>query len=857
MIFERSLFPFKEVVINDKKIFAHIDKNLEPEMLIDHLMLTVKYIEKIYQDKNLDNVFKNLATIFWDKSDYLKEIWEEMLLNAFFMHDIGKLNINFQIIKMKNKEFKKNPFIQNSKHSNFSSIIYLNYYYEKIVNLYDEGKIDDDSFTKLFFFLILNSYIISRHHSKTEDFPSEFYRNFMEGDYERLVENIKLYCPNLKYEINLENDLKGIIIENDDAKIGSDTWKEMFEKNEWDIIYVYLYIKLCYSLLVSGDFYATHEYISGKPISSLNLLTDIDEYIQYFQNTEVYKGIMEHKRTGNFFDKNDINYYRSEMFLEAESNLKLNKDKNIFFLEAPTGSGKTITSVNLALRLLKENRELNKIFYIFPFNTLVEQTYNSLTEIFAKEKIGVINSITPIKEEAKNDEDGQQQVDYESSLLNRQFIHSPVILTTHVHFFDTLFGVDRESSFALPHLANSVVIIDEVQSYRNKIWKEIIIFLNKYAELLNIKIIIMSATLPDLSVFLDDKIEIPSLIQNREKYFRNPLFKDRVTLDFSLLETEYEEEELLTLLKEKIVSEYNKTKKIVIEFIKKKKAIKFYQDFLEDYPELEKHTFLITGDDNKFERKRIIEETKNPQRKAMILIATQVIEAGVDIDMDIGFKNISILDAEEQFLGRINRSCKKRDCKAYFFKLDEAKTLYKNDKRIDKSLTLSNKEMRNILKEKNFNYFYGTVLKNLDIASKKPTDENLESFKKEQLSLLKFQNINERMKLIDNNLETKMLFLGRELLVEGKTISGKEVWKEFKELYLNNEMDYAEKKVKLSKIMEKVDLFSYNIPFTISLLTNDKIGEHILYIEDGEKYFFNGKFDSSKLGNIETDSFIL
>lgn len=198
------------------------------------------------------------------------------------------------------------------------------------------------------------------------------------------------------------------------------------------------------------------------------------------------------------------------MFLEAEQNLGKNIKENILFLEAPTGSGKTITSINLALKLLEKNRELNKIFYIFPFNTLVEQTNASLREIFQgsflEENISVINSITPIKE--VENEDGRDQIDYERSLLNRQFIHSPIVLTTHVHFFENLFGIDRESSFALPHLANSVVIMDEIQSYKNKIWKEIIIFLKKYAEILNIKIIIMSATLPNLSFLLNSEAQI-------------------------------------------------------------------------------------------------------------------------------------------------------------------------------------------------------------------------------------------------------------------------------------------------------------------------------------------------------------
>ena len=89
----------------------------------------------------------------------------------------------------------------------------------------------------------------------------------------------------------------------------------------------------------------------------------------------------------------------------------------------------------------------------------------------------------------------------------------------------------------------------------------------------------------------------------------------------------------------------------------------------------------------------------------MILVATQVIEAGVDIDMDIGFKDISRLDSEEQFMGRINRSGKK-DGVVYFFNLDEAKSIYKEDVRGDERVTLMVPEIRTFLETKNFSAFY-------------------------------------------------------------------------------------------------------------------------------------------------------
>ena len=849
MIFEREIYPLEKYFTETDKIYAHISENKNPETLKEHLNLVIKYAEKIYKDKNLENVFQNFKNIFLKDIPELKEIWEEMILNVFYMHDIGKTNRNFQLNKMKNSYFKKNIYVQSSKHSNLSGVIYLNYFFEKIFDLCINGKIKEENTTILLYFLILNTYIILRHHSETESFTENFYENFLNGEYEILFEDIKNYCPNILYELKKEYEIDKIL-ERDDFKIGSSSWEKIFIKNEWDIINVYIYVKFIYALLVSADFYATHEYTSGNPVETFNLLTNIDEYINFFHNTEVYKGIKKHKQTGTFFDKSNINYYRSEMFLEAEKNLKKDIDKNIFFLEAPTGSGKTIISVNLALTLLKENKKLNKIFYIFPFNTLVEQTYNSLTEIFHKDNIAVINSITPIKKEEIDDEDGSRQIDYEKSLLNRQFIHFPVILTTHVHLFNNLFGTDRESSFSLPHLANSVIIIDEIQSYRNKIWKEIIIFLQKYAEVLNIKIIIMSATLPNLSVLLEERINIPNLIQERDKYFKNPIFKERVHLNFEFLEKEYEREELLNLLENRIIEEYkNKDKKIVIEFIKKQSAIDFYNALAGKYSELDNDIFLITGDDNKLERKRIIDETKNSSRKGIILIATQVIEAGVDIDMDIGFKNISILDAEEQFLGRINRSCKKIGCTVYFFELDKGSGIYKHDERTPANLTLENENMRGVLKSKDFEKFYNIVLQELEKETKKYKEDSIDVFRERKLGYLNFKEVFERMKLINDNMRTKMLFLSRDIQTGREKISGNEIWQEFKNIFLDKDMGYAERQIKLSEIMEKVDLFSYNIPDILlkNISINDKIGENIIFIENGEEYFTNGKFDRNKL----------
>lgn len=96
----------------------------------------------------------------------------------------------------------------------------------------------------------------------------------------------------------------------------------------------------------------------------------------------------------------------------------------------------------------------------------------------------------------------------------------------------------------------------------------------------------------------------------------------------------------------------------MIEFIKKQSAMDFYNMFIEENEIDGLKIALMTGDDNIHERKKIINEVKAESGK-ILLIATQVVEAGVDIDMDIGYKDTSKIDSEEQFMGRINRSAKR------------------------------------------------------------------------------------------------------------------------------------------------------------------------------------------------------
>lgn len=875
-------FNYDQYISKDKNIYAHIHGDRK-ETLKEHLELSLKYFGIIIKKKKLDNVFLNIEeTLLKDKlSDKGKSLYRQMLINTIYMHDIGKINCNFQYIKMDNLEFENNKGneVNNSKHSMLSALIYIDFFYKKI----KEHEIKDDK-NLLLIFLLLNSYVISKHHGSLDSF-TDFRKKFLEHDGEgwRLyTEQLHIFNDVYQDDIILTKGLLTKIFELVNKNLDMDRTDTY--SNEIDQIAIstgiFIYVRFLCSLLLASDYYATSEFKNGNEIVIFGEIDDINRFYSFYKDTEINRNIREYeqisyKKTKNFDDIKDINILRNEMFLDTEQNLIQNLDKNIFYLEAPTGSGKSNVSFNLSFKLIEKSNHLNKIFYVYPFNTLVEQNIGSLKKVFKYEnvmdEIAIINSVVPIKERISNiegrksttktwqdfivsekrlsqiDEQEESDIinpDYEISLLDRQFLHYPIVLTTHVSIFKYFFGTSKSDIFPLYQLANSVIVLDEIQSYRNSIWKEIITFLNYYAEMLNIKIIIMSATLPNLNKLLESNIETINLINERNKYFNNKLFKARVKLDFSLLELN---DDIFNNLIEHVIytAKNNKGKKILIEFIKKKTAKDFYDSLINRKDELKygknkRDIELLTGDDNSIERQKIIKKIDNNEN--IILVATQVIEAGVDIDMDIGYKDISTLDSEEQFLGRINRSCKNSGI-VYFFNLDSASEIYRNDVRKEKNLNLLSLNIREFLINKNFNEYYEYVLRELNKNAKRLNDKNFDEFINESVGKLNFEKIEKRMELIDEHFEYN-LFVGRIIKLEdGKVINGKVIWEEYTKLLKNNNLSYAEKKVKLSKIISKLNYFIYKVDIINSY--DERIGD-LYYIADGEKYFINDKFDRNE-----------
>jgi len=843
----------KKLVKNLNQYKAHKkskDNEIIYETLLAHTELTNKYFFKFWQSKNSDEIFDRFCDVFWQKENIdnklknkAKDLLKEIIMMIPIFHDIGKVNPNFQLMKLKVNDFKENEAYVNTHHSFLSSMFYMDYC-RKLV--YDE-KNEDEIVNLLAEFILYNGYIIARHHSELGSL-TEFTKliNLDDDTYfsklKRIINNEDIYSVKIDF---IKSDIEDMFrnlnkVDKDAEKVGKRSIKQG--------VYLSIYIRWLYSLLVASDYYATSEFMNEADFSENTDLNDIDKWDSVYENTDLLKNIRQYQQerypisNEELNTVTDINILRSEIFCEVEEKIKANTDENIFYLEAPTGSGKSNTAINASFKLMQHDKRLQKIFYIYPFNTLVEQNLETLEKVFAdnediKQNIAVINSITPIKVSEKDLNDNEEKDVYQKALLDRQFLNYPMILSTHVSLFNIIFGNRQSDVLAFYQLANSVIVLDEIQSYKNKIWAEIICYLKELAKMFNIKIIIMSATLPDLDILSRFQAQAVDLLENSSRFFAVDCFKNRVKLNYDLLKVDKDSilDELKTHLKQYLKSD----KKILIEFIKKKTAHDFWVDLQENEDFKDVQIEYLSGDDSIAERKRILDKVKKAT-DTIILVSTQVIEAGVDIDMDIGYKNISKLDSEEQFLGRINRSCKKEGI-AYFFEVDEASDIYKDDVRLSESIVLKDVNMQKILELKLFDEYYKKVLETTMGKYSYHFDEFIKD-----ISDLNYESISTHMKLIDDTQDMVQIYIIRTLCVDGEILDGKQIWDSYVDLWENGRktMSYAEWKIELSRITSKMNNFIYQVS-----KHNLRIGKfyeqmgNITCLEDGDKYFIKDKFN--------------
>ena len=829
---------FDRLIKNSSDYYAHLPKDGErrrPETLSEHSGLTYAYAQSIIESLSLKPVLSRLISLsippsLSKKADYIAREVETLFMQSIAFHDLGKVNHKFQQIKMKNvASCLKVSHDFKSDHSIISMYIFLAFYYSRTESLKDSDLQDYLDNAAVFF-----SYSICQHHS-----PS--LRNAQDASVwndERLFK-LSSYLP--LFNINL-SDIQCFhdYLLKDSASLFDVYNKLAISESSFAL---YALLKLNYSLLTACDYLATAHYMNGwkEMISDFGVIDDtmkdrlIKNVSSYKYNKAIYENMQLHCLNDDSLQEvsdSNLNLLRQSLAIEAIQNIRSHSAEHLFYLEAPTGSGKTNVSLLAASELLASDKSLNKVFYVFPFTTLITQTYKTIKDTLSLDE----SEMVEIHSKAFF-KTGKYEEDYKNYLDNL-FVNYPIVLLSHIRFFGILKTNDKELNYLFHRFANSVVVIDEIQSYSPSTWNTIAYFIVNYAKMLNIKFVIMSATLPKIGNVVD-KNKFVYLLRDKSLYFLNPNFCSRVKFDYSLLSMDKphdtdEKAHYLYQLKNILLdksSQYASSNVInpnsvyvIIEFIYKKTASDFYALFADNtfFDEI----FLLSGSILEPRRRDIIHKLKSSEyrEKKILLISTQVVEAGVDIDMDLGFKDKSLIDSEEQLAGRINRNVKKKGCMLYLFDCDRAASIYGTDERYKLMNEMDFKYYQMIIENKDFDDLYQKVIEKIIRNNKSKYTENIK-FLQQDILRLNFLRINGDLKLIDS--DSISVFVPLKLDIDyfkdhidalndlsipyDESVDGRDVWYRYESLIFNQDEDFVHNRINMKKIQGIMSYYIFSI----------------------------------------------
>lgn len=873
----------------EEKYLAHIPKKGEvknAETLGQHLKLVFEHSLEICRLHGLDAAVERLILESVKQLDFFqKEIAADFLMelftNAIAFHDFGKVNEYFQTDRMQNDDpmFKIAApvvFEPRSGHSQLGAFIFSVFHFDKIFKLSLTTDQSSDKTKLAALTLFFSNTILLHHSSKLTPPHKKVLGNPFVEKRGQLTKYLTLY-KGFPAATVFDNLAPGI----------EQFFNSFFQKPADFPLFALL--RLNFSLLTASDYLATWHYgygkcpetdqdwgvfSQGKRAALISAARTSKEY-----NADAYRFF----ETGDYVfqdpqeaSSQNLNTLRTEMAVRVLQQLEKHPNDLLFYLEAPTGGGKTNLSMLAVAELMRQNPELNKVFYVFPFTTLITQTHKAIKETLKleNEDIALLHSragfqtlseMDKAKKSAEGDEKATEEEnedgvygDRRRDFLQNLFVLYPFTLLTHVRFFDILKSKRKDNIYLMHRLANSVVVLDELQSYPPLQWDKMMFMLNEYGNFFNIRFILMSATLPRI-----DKIgavkqvspDMPTatdLLPNPGEYFRNPNFKGRVKFKFDLLENRESDitlQELAATVCEKSrerAAESDGRVFTIVEFIFKKSATEF-RGVIGGLEEQEvffgENIFVLSGTILESRRREIIAFLKkNIKTEGMkvLLITTQVVEAGVDIDMDLGFKNVSLIDSDEQLAGRVNRNVSKQDCEVYLFKVNEPDVLHSSDLRFKITRKLPPAFHREILETKDFGKLYERVFAEID---KRNRSEMVENFSKDYLGLIQqldFPEADKKFPIIDQ--ETISVFVPVSLPVfieneEGKQeqfftdlelnflkkaaiweeespdVDGERVWRVYRQISLNKEKttDYIGSKIEQKTLQGILSKFTFSL----------------------------------------------
>lgn len=410
--------------------------------------------------------------------------------------------------------------------------------------------------------------------------------------------------------------------------------------------------RYCFSCLTDADSIDTANFCNGEVVRQLEA------------NYKECLGKVNDKLS-SFNCITSLQKARGNLQRQVFEKTKINAE--IYLLNMPTGSGKTLCSVKFALeRVIREGKK--RIIYIIPYNSIIDQTAQVFENLFGDDVEILRHQSTFFYENNVSGCSRNESEDYNiiAKSATENWNVATIIITTAVQFFESIYSNKRGKLRKFHNMADSVLVFDEAHmmpiDYLQPCLRAIV-YITKY---LRSEAVFLTATMPDfpklISQYALENSRIVNLIDD------SSLFSEFQKCEYCYI-GELAEEEIL----EK--STVFPSSLIVVNTRQTSRSL---------YQKCGGKKYHLSTYMTSFDRKRVLSEISNelekleidfpdcqdvPENRRITIISTSLIEAGVDLDVFAVFRELSGLDSILQAGGRCNREGKRMLAEVSVFEL--------------------------------------------------------------------------------------------------------------------------------------------------------------------------------------------
>jgi CRISPR-associated endonuclease/helicase Cas3 len=390
-----------------------------------------------------------------------------------------------------------------------------------------------------------------------------------------------------------------------------------------------LWARMLFSCLVDADFLDTERYMDPDKFERRGNWSTLKELMPQFDR---FMADLSAKA-----DATDVNQLRAAILGQCQA--KAREAPGLFSLTVPTGGGKTLSSLAFALEHAAKH-DKRRIIYVIPYTSIIEQTADIFRAIFGDAVI----------EHHSNAEADPGQESSQSRLACENW-DAPIVVTTNVQFFESLFAAKTSRCRKLHNIVDSIVVLDEAQLLPPEFLQPILDALNLLTAHYGVTVVLSTATQPALSTraYFDPKQNLRGL-ENVREIVDDPdeLYRRLERVTVRLPADWHQPTDWDTLARE--LTRYDS----VLAIVNRR------QDARELWQRMPAGTLHLSALMCGAHRSQVIRDIK-ARLKAGIptcVVSTQLVEAGVDVDFPVVYRALAGLDSIAQAAGRCNREGK-------------------------------------------------------------------------------------------------------------------------------------------------------------------------------------------------------